>query len=436
MHKCLISIHPTTVGFTENQKKNRREQSPVHSSRPPIIPSYQPEQRDHGGFMNPTSSDLERVSYSAMVDESNQTQTTPSPTESSSFMKLLPSNISMFSMILGVLVGLTVLILLIIAFGYRTRRQRAAYARRKALSDQATTDNTTFSDAEKMNQHQRQPTPMNQHVTNFSYHPGSDNGGGGGSGIASTYMPHAMFASENCWPTGLQPVPPGGNYFDEEVQQCAFPPLGRDSGSHGYAQLPISSSHHSGLIYSHQSSTTTMNRSNNQLLPYQTPHNCCPPENFSVGPRICSPAVNSTLSTESDRFSGNASSHPSSFQPIYQPNSGSCVSPHNIRHKSQLNQPLWMGYDECPALTLLDTPLPDNMIQDINGIGNDISNIHPNAMSFESLIEPPDSFKTGPPSIGMPLEAVPPRMAQLRRLEKSINGNGEWNWQEGEFSEH
>lgn len=190
------------------------------------------------------------------------------------------------------------------------------------------------------------------------------------------------------------------------------------------------------MIYSHQSSTTTMNRSNNHLLPYQGPHNCCPPENFSVGPRICSPAVNSTLSTESDRFSGHASSHPSSFQPIYQSNSGNCISSHSIRQKSQQNQPLWMGYDEGPAPTLLDTSHPDNMIQDINSIENNIPNIPPNALSFESLIEPPDSFKTGPPSTGMPLEAVPPRMAQLRRLEKSINGNGEWNWQEEEFSEH
>ncbi|VUZ42524.1 unnamed protein product, partial [Hymenolepis diminuta] len=173
------------------QKKNRREQGSVHSSRPPTIPSYQPEQRDPGVFISSANNDLERVAYSDMVEENIQFKTTPSPTESPQPMKLLPGNISMFSMILGVLVGLAVLILLIlliIAFGYRTRRQRAAYARRKALSDQATTDNTTFSDAEKMNQqHQCQPAPMNQHINNFGYHPSSDNGGGGGSGIASTY---------------------------------------------------------------------------------------------------------------------------------------------------------------------------------------------------------------------------------------------------------
>lgn len=148
-------------------------------------------------------------------------------------------------MVLGVLVGLAALmivILLLIAFGFRARRQRAAYGRRKALPDQTATVNMALSDAEKIQQQQQhQSAPMNHQpntANSFGYHSSSDNGGA--SGIASTYVPHAMFASENCWPTGLQPVPPGGNYFNEELQGVAFPPLGRDSGSHGYVQLPVS----------------------------------------------------------------------------------------------------------------------------------------------------------------------------------------------------
>lgn len=162
--------------------------------------------------------------------------------------KLLPTNVSMFPLVLGVLVGLAVLILLIlllIALGYRTRRQRAAYARRKALSDQVTTE-TTFSEADKIQQqqqiqqHQSVPSLTQQasSANSYGYQQSSDSGAGGG--IASTYLSHAMFATEACWPAGLQPVPPGSNYFNDETPGVAFPPLGRDSGSHGYVQLPVS----------------------------------------------------------------------------------------------------------------------------------------------------------------------------------------------------
>ncbi|KAM7536846.1 hypothetical protein Aperf_G00000087335 [Anoplocephala perfoliata] len=412
----------------QHQKKNRREQNLVHSSRPAIPPSYQQEQRDPGAYMSPMKNELERVAYSAFMDETVQPKITSS-TESPQPIKLLPGNVSMFSMVLGVIVGLAVLIvviILLIAFGFRTRRQRAAYAERKALSDQAATDNTTLSDAEKIpKQQQLQPTPLNPQLNtanSFGYHSSSENGAA--SGIASTYMPHAMFTSENCWPTGLQPVPPGGNYFDDEIQGVAFPSIGRDSGSQGYVQLPISHSHHSGMVYSHQSSTTTMNLSNNHLLPYQMSHNCGPSDNFSVGPRVCSPAVNSTVSTESDRFSGHASSHPSSFQPLCPNNGGNCT----FRQKSPQNQPLWMGYDEGPAPTPIENSNHAHS-------ANNIADIPPTAISFESLIEPPDSFKNRPPSSGMPMEAVPPRMAQLRRMEMSDSGTGDWIRQDGGFAE-
>lgn len=155
------------------------------------------------------------------------------------------------------------------------------------------------------------------------------------------------------------------------------------------------------------------------------PHNCGPSDNFSVGPRVCSPAVNSTVSTESDRFSGHASSHPSSFQPISSSNGGNCTS----RQKFSLHQPLWMGYDEGPAPTPIETLNHAHMT-------NKIADIPPTAISFESLIEPPDSFKNRPPTAGMSMETVPPRMAQLRRLEKSVIGNGDRNWQDGGFAEN
>ena len=161
--------------------------------------------------------------------------------------KLLPTNISMFSMVLGVLVGLAVLILLVlllIAFAFRTCRQRAAYAQRKALSDQANTE-TTFSDGEKaQQQHHHDPSSPSlgqrtSSANSYGYRQNSDSGAGIG-GMASTYLSHPMFASDSCWPSGLQPVPPGGNYFGEDGSGVAFPPLGRDSGSHGYVQLPVS----------------------------------------------------------------------------------------------------------------------------------------------------------------------------------------------------
>ena len=253
------------------QKKNRREQNPAHPARLAVPSSYQQEQRDPGVFVNPTNSEFDRgAAYSAFMEETLAPKPVP-PTgrqnmhylfhistldykpfcspfeEAPTPMKLLPNNISMFSMVLGVLVGLAVLILLIlllIAFGFRTCRQRAAYARRKALSDQANTE-TTFSEADKAQQQQLQnPSSPSLHqqassANSYGYRQGSDSGAGIG-GLASTYLPHAMFASDSCWPPGLHPVPPGGNYFGEEEPGVAFPPLGRDSGSQGYIQLPVS----------------------------------------------------------------------------------------------------------------------------------------------------------------------------------------------------
>ncbi len=152
-------------------------------------------------------------------------------------------------MVLGVLIGLAVLILvvlLLIAFGFRRRRKRAVYARRKALSDQATTETTSSNTSKQLTVTQT----ITQHpsVTASSYvylrqqpTPGSDSGAGG---VASTYMSHAAFAAtaatDGCWPAGLQPPPTGANYFDDQQSpMAAFPALGRDSSSQGYVQLPV-----------------------------------------------------------------------------------------------------------------------------------------------------------------------------------------------------
>ncbi|KAH9282047.1 hypothetical protein ECG_05253 [Echinococcus granulosus] len=414
------------------QKKNRREQNSVHPVRGPVLLPYQQEQRDPGAFLNPSHNEFDRAAYSAFMEETLLPKTAV-PTDLPAPVKLLPNNISMFPLVLGVLVGLAVLILLIlllIAFGFRTRRQRAAYARRKALSDQANTE-TTFSEADKVQQRQQIQQQQQQHqsapsltqqgssANSYGYQQSSDSGAGGA--IA-------------CWPAGLQPVPPGSNYFNEEVPGIAFPPLGRDSGSHGYVQLPVSSSQNSGLVYSHQSSTTTMNRSANHLLPFSVPHNRAPTESFSVAPRVCSPAVNSSVSTESDRFSGQASSHLSSFQPLY-PSSGAVyISPRSPRRQNQLHversqQQLWVGYDESPVTSvdasnhLLVAKEPEDPQAIVSA-------------SFESLIEPPESFKNRPSSSELLMDAVPPRMAELRRLEKSYEGNQSWTWQDGQFGDH
>ncbi|KAL5104875.1 hypothetical protein TcWFU_002762 [Taenia crassiceps] len=423
------------------QKKNRREQNPVHPIRGPIPPPYQQEQRDPGVFLNPSHSEFDRAAYSALMEETLLSRTTV-PTAPT---KLLPTNVSMFPLVLGVLVGLAVLILLIlllIALGFRTRRQRAAYARRKALSDQANTE-TTFSEADKIQQ-QQQLQQQQQHqsipsltqqassANSYGYQQSSDSGAGGG--ITSTYLPHAMFATEACWPAGLQPVPPGSNFFNEESPRVAFPPLERDSGSHGYVQLPVSNSQNSGLVYSHQSSTTTMDRSASRLLPFSVPHTCVQTESFAVASRMCSPAVNSSLSTESDRFSGQASSHPSSFQPLYPSSGAAHVSPRSLRRQNQLQttqpqQQLWVGYDESPVASIeaSNHPLVAQEVEDPQAAAS---------ASFESLIEPPESFKNHPPSTELLMDTVPPCMAQLRRPEKAYEGKQSWMWQEGQFSDN
>ncbi|VDM34689.1 unnamed protein product [Hydatigera taeniaeformis] len=426
------------------QKKNRREQNSLHPVRSPILPSYQHEQRDPGVYLNPPHNEFDRAAYSAFMEETVLPRTTI-PTDVPASTKLLPTNVSMFPLVLGVLVGLAVLILLIlllIALGFRTRRQRAAYARRKALSDQANTE-TTLSETDKVQQQQQQQqqqqhqsapslTQQASSANSYGYQQSSDSGAGGG--IASTYLPHTMFAAETCWPAGLQPVPQGSNYFNEETPGVAFPPLARDSGSHGYVQLPVSNSHNSGLVYSHQSSTTTMNRSANHLLPYSVPHTCVPTESFSVAPRMCSPAVNSSLSTESDRFSGQASSHPSSFQPLYPSSGAAHISPPSLRRQNQLHtthpqQQLWVGYDESPV-TSAEASNPLLMTQGVEDLQVAVS------ASFESLIEPPESFKNHPKSTELLMDTVPPRMAQLRRLEKSYEGNQSWKWRDGQFSDN
>lgn len=194
--------------------------------------------------------------------------------------------------------------------------------------------------------------------------------------------------------------------------------------------VKISNSHHSGHVYSHQSSTTTMNHSINHLLPFTIPHTCAAVENFAVGPRVRSPAVNSSLSTESDRFSGQASSHPSSFQPIY-PSVSACISHRSLLPQTtqQTSEQLWIGYDEGP-ITPMETSNHLGATQE-SGNGPAVA-----SASLESLIEPPESFKNHSPSSSLLMNSVPPQMAQLRRLEKSCNGNGGWSWQEGQYIDH
>ena len=166
-----------------------------------------------------------------------------------------------------------------------------------------------------------------------------------------------------------------------------------------------------------------MNHSSNHQAPFGLSHTgASAADRFSCAPRMRSPAVNSAVSTESDRFSGQVSSQPSSFQPLYPASGNGCISPRSLHQ--QRREPLWIGYDEGMAENngeALDRMKPPSMNKSV---------------SFESLIEPPESFKNRAPSSGFNMDQVPPRMAQLRRLEKSCDGVGSWNWQEGEFSEH
>lgn len=170
------------------------------------------------------------------------------------------------------------------------------------------------------------------------------------------------------------------------------------------------------------------------MLPFAVSRSCAPID-VLVGPRMCSPEVNSTLSTESDRFSGHGSSHPSSFQvpcsrglnsPSLFPNSPNFAMSRS-RAFNQLDQQMWIGYDgpltngDASHLLVVPESRPD-----------DIKILQQNGSS-ESLIEPPDSFKN------KTNEVVPPEMPPLK-----IGGNGKsgltqscnWGWQGQGISYH
>ncbi|VDD80303.1 unnamed protein product [Mesocestoides corti] len=399
LRHCKLKL-TASIFSQAHQKKNRREHSALLTPHAPNLPVYQQEQLDPGAYHKLSNSEFERSAYSGYAGESVHVKTSTLTDERTGQvpMKLLPDNMSMFPLILGVIVGLAVLVLLIlllIAIGFRTRRQRAAYAQRKALSDPPNTD-TTFSDGDKQ---PKGPCVQQQPVNgagNYGYlRPGQQGRDSGAGGVASTYMSHALFATEASWPSGLQPPPTGGNYFDEEQPNVIVSPLGRDSGSQGYIQLPVMS------------------------------HSCTTTDGLG-GTRMCSPAVNSSLSTESDRFSGRASSHPSSFQPLF-PTSPNCHRTQTCADK-QPGQQMWIGYDgpltNGDASHLLVPP----------GGGNDKP--HARTGSFESLIEPPESFKNQSQPVE-PVDSVPPGMPPLTLdAPSALTQSYSWGWQEPGVSYH